>query len=200
MHLQNNIAFFDFDGTITRKDTMFEMVKFSHGKKGFYKGLLEITPWLVGLKLGLVSAQKAKEELLRQFYSGLTLEAFNRTCELFTTTVLPSLIRPDALACLKQHKAEGTVVVVVSASLENWVSPWCKEQQIACIGSRLEIKGGKITGKLEGNNCNGQEKANRILLAYDPAQFDIIYCYGDTEGDKEMLAIAHKPAFKLFVQ
>jgi hypothetical protein len=61
--LQNNIAFFDFDGTITRKDTMFEMVKFSHGKKEFYKGLLKITPWLVGLKLGLVSAQKAKEEL-----------------------------------------------------------------------------------------------------------------------------------------
>lgn len=176
------------------------MVKFSHGKTGFYKGLLKISPWLVGLKLGLVSAQKAKEELLRQFYSGFTLEAFNRTCELFTTTVLPSLIRPDALARLKQHKAEGTVVVVVSASVENWVSPWCKEQQIVCIGSRLEIKGEKITGKIEGNNCNGQEKVNRILLAYNPAQFDIIYCYGDTEGDKEMLAIAHKPAFKLFVQ
>jgi HAD superfamily hydrolase (TIGR01490 family) len=198
--LQNNIAFFDFDGTITRKDTMFEMVKFSHGKTGFYKGLLKISPWLVGLKLGLVSAQKAKEELLRQFYSGFTLEAFNRTCELFTTTILPSLIRPDALARLKQHKTEGTVVVVVSASLENWVSPWCKEQQIVCIGSRLEIKGGEITGKLEGSNCNGPEKVNRILLAYDPAQFDVIYSYGDTEADKEMLAIAHKPAFKLFVQ
>jgi HAD superfamily phosphoserine phosphatase-like hydrolase len=150
--------------------------------------------------LGLVSAQKAKEELLRQFYSGFTLEAFNRTCELFTTTILPSLIRPDALARLKQHKTEGTVVVVVSASLENWISPWCKEHQIVCIGSRLEIKGGKITGKLEGSNCNGPEKVNRILLAYDPAQFDVIYSYGDTEADKEMLNIAHKPAFKLFVQ
>ena len=199
MLLQKNIAFFDFDGTITRKDTMFEMVKFSHGKTGFYKGLLKITPWLVGLKLGVVSAQKAKEQLLRQFYGGYTIEAFDRLCGLFTTTVLLSLIRPDALARIKEHKAEGTTVVVVSASVEDWVAPWCKQQQIVCIGSRLEVKSEKITGKLEGNNSNGPEKVSRILLAYDPAEFDVIYCYGDTEGDKDMLAIAHKPAFKLFV-
>lgn len=174
------------------------MVKFSHGKTGFYKGLLLITPWLVGLKLGVVSAQRAKEQLLRQFYGGYTIEAFDRLCELFTTTVLPSLIRPDALARIKEHNAEGTTVVVVSASVEDWVAPWCKQQQIVCIGSRLEIKSEKITGKLYGNNCNGSEKVNRILLAYDPAQFDVIYCYGDTNGDKEMLAIAHEAFFKLF--
>lgn len=198
--MQNNIAFFDFDGTITRKDTMFEMVKFSHGKTGFYKGLLQISPWLLGFKLGFVSAQKAKEKLLRQFYGNWSIQQFDAVCEEFSTTILPSLIRPDAMKRIQQHQLEATRVVVVSASIENWVAPWCKKHQLSCIGSRLEVLSEKVTGKLAGNNCNGPEKVNRILLSYDPAHFDVIYCYGDTEGDKEMLAIAHEPAFKLFIQ
>lgn len=198
--MQNNIAFFDFDGTITRKDTMFELVKFSHGSFGFYKGLLRISPWLLAMKLGIVSAQIAKEQLLRHFYGNWTIQKFNEVCEAFTSTILPGLIRTDAMECIQQHKAAGTTVVVVSASVENWVAPWCAIYKLTCIGSRMQIKSEKLTGKLEGNNCNGPEKVNRILLSYDPAEFDVIYCYGDTEGDKEMLALAHKPSYKLFIQ
>jgi len=198
--LQNNIAFFDFDGTITRKDTMFEMVKFSHGKTGFYKGLVKISPWLIGLKLGIVSAQKAKEQLLSEFYGNWSIDDFNRVCASFTATILPTLIRPDAMARIQQHLAEGTKVVLVSASIENWVAPWCKQHQLHCIGSRLEVINEMMTGRLEGLNCNGKEKVNRILLSYDPAHFDVVYCYGDTRGDQEMLAIAQQPSYRSFIQ
>ena len=198
--MSNQIAFFDFDGTITRKDTMLELVKFSHGTTSFYKGMARIAPALVGLKLGLISAQKVKEKLLQQFYGNCSIDAFDAVCEAFTEQVLPSIIRTDALKCIQQHRKEGSTIVVVSASAENWVGPWCKQQQIAFIGTRLQNINGKLTGKIEGNNCNGQEKVSRILLSYDPAHYDVSYGYGDTKGDQEMLALVNCPFFKLFVQ
>ena len=198
--MSKKIAFFDFDGTITRKDTMLEMVKFSHGATAYYKGLARISPTLVGLQLGFISAQQAKEKLLQQFYANYSVAAFDAICETFTEQVMPTLIRTDALQCIQQHRAEGTTVVVVSASAENWIAPWCRQQQIAFIGTRLQQINGKLTGKLEGNNCNGKEKVSRILLSYDPALYDVSYGYGDSKGDREMLALVQRPFFKLFVQ
>jgi phosphoserine phosphatase len=57
---------------------------------------------------------------------------------------------------------------------------------------------GKITGNLMGNNCNGGEKVIRIKQLYDTQQYDEIYCFGDTGGDKPMLALATQSFYKPF--
>jgi phosphatidylglycerophosphatase C len=198
--LQKNIAFFDFDGTITTKDTMLEFAKYCHSTPNYLLGMGLILPWLIGMKVGLVSKQKAKEKFITYFFGNTSLQKFNNDCNLFTKEVMPHLIKVDALQTIKKFQSENTEVVIVSASAENWVAPWCIQQNIVFLCTKLEVKENKITGKLLGKNCNGIEKVNRIKQQFDTVYYKNIYCYGDTDGDKPMLRLATQPFYRLFVR
>ena len=195
---QRTIAFFDFDGTITTKDSMLELAKFSRGAAGYYAGMVAISPYLIAMKIGLLSNDKAKEKLLSHFFGDMSLNDFNTLCRRFCNECLPSLIRPAALKKIKEYQAANIEVVIVSASAENWISDWCNDNGIKYIATKLKVVDGKITGKLDGINCNGIEKVNRIKLLYDPANYSTIYCYGDSSGDQPMLQLATESFFKPF--
>lgn len=184
------IAFFDFDGTITTKDTLLEIFKYRHGKAKFYFGFLLNSPFLVAYKAGLISNQLAKERTLKYFFGGMKVDEFNTFCEQFASEVIPSLIRKKALKEIDQLKQAGAEVVIVSASPENWLQPWCATLNLPLLATQLEVNKNNITGKIKGNNCHGEEKVRRIREAYDLSAYKEIYCYGDTSGDKPMLALA----------
>ncbi len=196
--MKKNIAFFDFDGTITTQDTMLELARFTSGGLKFFIGITQLSPWLVAMKLSLVRKKTAKEKLLAYFFGGMSIQEFDKKCIEFTTQRLPSLIKKEAMAAIESHRAAQTPVVVVSASAENWVAVWCKQNNIECIASRLELIDNRITGKLRGENCNGMEKVSRIKELFNLADFGNVYCYGDTGGDKEMLAIATHPFYRCY--
>jgi phosphatidylglycerophosphatase C len=192
------IAFFDFDGTITTRDTMFELIRHQKGNRRFYLGFLANIPVFVALKLKLLSKQAAKERLLTYFFRNTEFAAFQSGCDTFVTAKLPSLIRPAALDDIKRLQREGFEIAVVSASAENWIKKWAYQMEVQLLGTKLEVVGGKLTGKLSGANCNGTEKENRIRAVYDLSQFEEIYCYGDSNGDKQMLALGTKAFYKPF--
>ena len=75
---------------------------------------------------------------------------------------------------------------------------WCAKYNLDLIATRLEIQDGKLTGKFATKNCYGMEKVKRIKDAYDLGQYDFVYAYGDSRGDKEMLSIANESYFKHF--
>ena len=198
MALQKNIAFFDFDGTITSKDSMLALAKYDAGKLNYYAKMLSIAPSLIAFKAGLLDAHKAKEKFLQTFFGGLSTESFASICNGFNNDVLPSIIKKDAMKAIAKHQQENTVVVVVSASAENWLKPWCTKNNLTLLGTRLLEKNGTITGKILGNNCNGKEKVSRINEIFNLTDFEKIYAYGDSSGDKEMLSIASNPHYRLF--
>ncbi len=192
------IAFFDFDGTITTKDTMFELIRHQKGNSRFYFGFLVNTPVFAALKLKLLSNHAAKEQLLSHFFKGADISVFQSGCDAFAEDKLPELIRPAALAELEKLRRQGFEIVVVSASAENWIQKWADKAGVTLLATKLETVNEKLTGKLSGQNCNGAEKEARIRSAYDLAQYDEIYCYGDSSGDKEMLALGSKVFYKPF--
>lgn len=192
------IAFFDFDGTITKSDTLFEFIKFTKGQLAFYWGLILHSPLLVAMKLKFVSNQYAKERVLAHFFKGTPLDDFNTTCAAFSDRIIPQLIREGALAEIGQLKERGFTIVVVSASPENWIAPWCKQHQLELIASCLETENGKLTGKLNGKNCHGAEKVSRIQSVYKIADYEIVHAYGDTSGDLPMLELAGVKHYKPF--
>ncbi len=65
------IAFFDFDGTITTKDTLLEIIKFQKGKRAFYIGFLLHGPWLLAYKLKLFPNDAVKQKILTYFFAGM---------------------------------------------------------------------------------------------------------------------------------
>ncbi len=193
-----SIAFFDFDGTITTRDSMFELIKFHHGKRDFYIGLSVLSPWMMAMKLKLISNQKAKEKLLTWFFKNCNIQTFSNICTLFTQQKLPQILNPSAIEKIAEHKKNGDEVVVVSASATDWVEPWCQRNGVACLATQLEVVDDKLTGKLAGLNCNYNEKANRILQKYDLNKYATVYGYGDTKGDKAMLRLATHAFFRTF--
>lgn len=196
--MKNVVAFFDFDGTITKKDTLFEIIGFQKGKAALYAGMLLLSPLLVLFKMKMISNQRMKEIVLRFFFRNDSFPVFQQLCDDFCRHRLPSLLRPKALNAIAWHKAEGHTVYIVTASAENWVTPWSRTLGVTCLGTKLQKKNDVITGFLEGKNCNGDEKVCRIREAVQLTTFDTIYAYGDSSGDKEMLALAQHKGFRSF--
>lgn len=192
------IVFFDFDGTITSKDTLQEMLIYIKGSRNYYLGLLYLSPILLAYKLRLLPNYKAKRILLTFFLKGLDEITFNNYCKEFVCTHLSKLIRTKAVEEIKKHIKNDHKVVVVSASPENWVALWCHQYDIDCIATKLEVCNSKLTGNLYGKNCHGIEKVDRIKSIYDLSKFESIIAYGDTNGDKPMLKLATKKHYRPF--
>ena len=196
--MKKSIAFFDFDGTITTKDTLIEIARFHKGTSGLYAGLFVLSPWLIAMKFKLVSNRLVKERFLTRFFKNTPVDEFQKICHRFVEQKITGLIRPGAKKKLNEYKESNIPVVIVSASPENWVGEWCKANGFTCIATVLEVKDGSITGKIKGENCYGEEKIRRIEAQYHLPDYDEIFCYGDTKGDKPMLSLATSAYYKPF--
>lgn len=196
--MAKNIALFDFDGTITTKDTMFEFIRFVAGPVRFVTGMLFVSPVLVSVKAGLISAQSGKETLLGHFFKHMPEKDFTAHGRRFCEQKIPELIRPGALKKITEHKENGDDVVIVTASALQWVKPWADKYNIPVLATALAADFNGITGKLDGINCNGEEKVKRIRAGYDLSAYQSVYCYGDSKGDLPMLSLATNAFFKPF--
>jgi HAD superfamily hydrolase (TIGR01490 family) len=192
------IAFFDFDGTITTKDTLLEFIKYSKGSPAFYFGFLLNSPYLVAYKLKIISNQRAKEKVLQYFFKGMTITDFQNLCDRFALERIPTLIRPQAIKEIKELVQKQVKVVIVSASPEYWIKKWSDTIPAQLIATRLDIQQQKLTGKISGINCHGTEKVRRIKENFELNDFDEIYAFGDSSGDKPMLGLAHFAHMKPF--
>lgn len=192
------LALFDFDGTITTRDTFIEFIIYSAGTLRFLTGFTLLSPILLAYKAKLLANSKAKEKVLTWFFKGWSYDTFltkgNRFCE----NILPGLIRPAAAERLKWHKEQGHRIIIVTASVQEWVQPWCEANSYEILATGIGIQENKLTGKLSTPNCYGPEKVNRIKKHLDLTAYDTIYAYGDTKGDREMLAIAGKKYYRHF--
>jgi phosphatidylglycerophosphatase C len=196
--LKKSLVLFDFDGTITTKDTLAEFIKFYRGNLRYHTGLFILSPILVAYVAKLMPNWKSKQYFLSWFLKNENILEFEAKCRDFLKTKLPALIRPGALQAIEDYKKRGATVAVVSASAENWVKPWCDQHGLICLATNLEVKDNKLTGKFKGKNCHGPEKVDRITNRFKISDFDEIIAYGDSSGDREMLALAHKGHYKPF--
>ncbi|MGB3850148.1 MAG: HAD-IB family hydrolase [Tunicatimonas sp.] len=192
------LALFDFDGTITRRDTLFDFIRFYRGRWALYRGLVQLTPALLAYKLGFTANWVAKERVLTHFFGGESESAFRRRAADYAHQRLPQIIRPSALQKIRAFKEQQATVYVVSASAEDWIRPWCETLEVQLLATRLEKQQQKISGKIAGKNCHGPEKVRRIREELALSQYSAVYAYGDSSGDREMLTLAHYPHYRYF--
>ena len=190
----NKVYAFDFDGTLTTRDTLLEFIRFACGTPRFLLGFLLYSPLLVLMKLRLYSNGKAKQRVFSHFFKGMAIAEFDALCQDFARTHR-HLLRPDVVSRLEQALAEGAEVLIVSASIDNWVQPFFKNHQPVpmVLGTQIEVIDGRLTGRFLTPNCYGQEKVRRILALYPDRSEYHLTAYGDSRGDREMLALADDP-------
>jgi phosphatidylglycerophosphatase C len=192
------IGAFDFDGTLTYRDTLLPFLKFTFGTKVLAKKFLPLLPRLASFPLGLISRQEAKELILTAFLQGLPLSTVEAWGRAFAKGKLPSLIRKEVYQTLKWHQEQGHTSVLISANLSFYLKPWGEcEGFDAVLASELEVDhDGLVTGKLKGKNCWGEEKVRRLEVAFGKKEGYMLFAYGDSRGDKELLDFADYPCYK----
>src|SRR5580765_7966030 len=142
-----NLALFDFDGTITSSDTWTPFMRFAVRPARLLVGQVLLAPVVVGHRLGMITASRGREMAARVAFQGEEAAAMHQLGAEYATTALPAALRQSAQERIEWHKAQGDEVVVVSASLDVYLGPWCERQGLDCICTTLEERGGRLTGR-----------------------------------------------------
>jgi phosphatidylglycerophosphatase C len=189
---------FDFDGTLTSRDSFTAFLAWRAGPAQYAAGVLSLAPagarYLLDRDRGRIKAAAT-----RRFLAGLRRAELERQAQRFAGERGRALLRPDALRAWRRWQAEGARLVIVTATPETIVAPFAKSLGAeALIGTRLAFDADdRVTGAFVGENCRGPEKVRRLREAFGE-DVALEAAYGDTDGDRQMLALAQEKGFKVF--
>ncbi len=192
------IVAFDFDGTLTVRDSFTALFRWKVGSARYAAGVASLAPDLIAYLLtrdrGALKAAAA-----RRFFGPARKSDIEMAARRFAETHARDLFRPDAVRVWKRWRDRGAMLVIVTASPEETVAPFARGLGAdLLIGTRLKYDSqGRFSGKLDGINCRGDEKVRRLREILGP-DLRLTAAYGDTDGDHAMLAIADEAGFKVF--
>lgn len=194
------IVAFDFDGTLTVRDSFTAFLRWRAGPGRWALGLLRLAP-AVAVYARDRDRGRIKAASVREFLCGLDRPTLEADAARFAAAAWDGFMRPDALACWSDWGARGAHRVIVTASPETTVAPFARRLGAeALLGTPLQFDSAdRVSGAFAGPNCRGEEKVRRLRAAYGD-DVRITAAYGDTSGDTEMLAIAGERGFRIFRQ
>lgn len=190
------LALFDFDGTISDRDTTSDFITYACGRRRALQGLLRLSPIFLAYGLRRISDHAAKEATIVHYFGGWEKQAFIEAARGYARQVVPRIIRPAALPRIAWHARQGHTIAVVSGSLDILLADWCAGLGLDLIATGVDLDGARIG--LSTRNCYGPEKARRIRERYELEGFSHIYAYGDSPADSAMLHLAHERHYKPF--
>ncbi|MBS1550066.1 MAG: HAD-IB family hydrolase [Bacteroidetes bacterium] len=191
------IYLFDFDGTLTYKDTMFLFLKF-YAPFQYRISFIQHIPLFVLLKLKLTDAEKVKKSFVSSILKGQSQEKIEKKAQQFFDQNFSTVFRENALEFIQNIDRFHVDAFIVSASLDIWVKPFAHYLKLQLIATQAEFVEGVFTGNFLTPNCNGVEKVNRIKQTIASKKYDKIIAFGDTSGDQPMLKFANESYFKFF--
>jgi HAD superfamily hydrolase (TIGR01490 family) len=194
-------AFFDLDKTVIARPSMV-----AFGRPLYRAGL--VSPWVLARALSgqvvylWLGADEARLLRTRDAALALTRGWQRDTVERIVRETLEEVVDPivfdEALELIRAHRAEGRLVVIVSASPEEVVRPlatYLGADEAVATRSRLDDEG-RYTGELE-RFCSGADKVEAILELAERRGLDLAssYAYSDSVTDVPMLeAVGHPVA------
>ena len=191
------IVAFDFDGTLTVRDSFTAFLRWRRGALAYALGGLRLLPALASYATDR-DRGRLKAAAVRVYLHGVPRQKLDDEARTFADAV-ERFFRPDALAAWERHGVDGHRRVIVTASPEETVRPFAEALGADdLLGTQLAFDGeGRITGAFAGENCRGVEKVERLRARFGP-DVRLLAAYGDTTGDREMLAIAETPGYRVF--
>lgn len=192
------IVAFDFDGTLTIRDSFTEFLRWRAGAGGWALGLVKLAP-AVAVYARDRDRGRIKAASVKEFLKGVPRAELESEAEAFADAVWSQFMRPDALKVWNDWGAKGAHRVIVTASPETTVAPFARRLGAeALLGTHLAFDAeDRVNGAFGTPNCRGEEKVRRLRAAYgDDVQ--LAAAYGDTSGDTEMIAIAKEKGFRVF--
>lgn len=189
------IAFFDFDGTLTRRDTLLDFTRYAVGNLRFAIGLACLIPSIILYYLKIKNRGTIARQFMRHFYKGRSIRCLEQKARVYVSGPIEKIMVPDTYEAFCRHRENNDTIVVVSASPGIWLTPWCKGHNADLIATRMKTYNFTFTGEIEGRRCIGSEKVTRIKQKYDLSSYDTVFAYGNSHGDVAMLKMADHAYF-----
>lgn len=194
----NSLSVFDFDGTLTKRDSFVPFLRFAFGKRVFARRLVRLViPTLkcIGRR---VTRDELKGILIQTFLTDVEVRWVEQKASEFCEKYFTRMMRPSGLIAVAAQINSGAIVTICSASPAIVLKPFADKLGIRLIGTNLEVKEGVLTGDIDGQNCRCAQKVVRLTAEYGPLSSYYLRAWGDTRGDYEMLAIAQEPHWRHF--
>jgi len=193
------VAAFDLDGTLTEGGSVFKWLRFVAGTVPTYRAALRLAvPLTIGALRSSKWADNAKERLFQALLTGRNFDHVAQSSKAFALEHLATDARAHVVNRLMWHREQGHDVVIVSASPQLYVDYFAEALgATGGCGTRLAVDPlGAMTGSYLGKNCRGTEKMRRLnewINEQDYQVEPVIYAYGNSRGDRRLLAMATYP-------
>ncbi len=192
------LSVFDFDGTLTHHDSFVPFLKFAFGNGEFYGRMVKLAVPGLRFLLRQISRDELKAQLIRTFMTGVEKAWVQQKAEEYCQRNWARLMRPSGVLSVEQELGSGAEVTLCSASPALVLQPFANRLGIKLIGTELEVVDGVLTGRLTGNNCRCKNKVLRLEAVYGDLGNYRLRAWGDTRGDRELLAAAQDAHFRHF--
>jgi len=193
MDKNKTIAVFDFDGTITTKDTFLEFLKFCKGNTMFYICLFINFHFIILYYFKIYPNYKLKERFFSFYFKGKNETDVKKNGEAFSINIIPKLCFKNALKLIRWHQNHKHDIYVISASSAIWIGAWCANNNIKLFSTDFEVVNGFYTGKINGINLYGKEKAKVLNEILNINNYKLSYGYGNSTSDKYFLELTDIP-------
>jgi HAD superfamily hydrolase (TIGR01490 family) len=187
------VAAFDFDGTLSTRDNFVPFLCRIVGTPTATQ--IIATSGIRCARHGRSDRRDAvKADVVRRIFTGYDAERLDKLGRAFAFDIMRRHLRAHTVDRVDWHRTQGHRLVIVSASLGVYVRPIAERLRFdAVLATELEVDDdGRMTGRLDGANVRGAEKARRLdaWLGDAPAY---VWAYGDSSGDRELFARADRP-------
>jgi phosphatidylglycerophosphatase C len=194
MSSERVVAAFDFDKTVSTRDNVIQFLRAAVGTPRLVWALMRTGPRLVAAAFNERKRDVAKAALVRRTLTGYDAARLTEVATRFADNVVHRHLRADVVERVEWHRRQGHELVLVSASLAMYLELIAKKLGFdAVLATELAVRDdGRLTGELAGANVRGAEKVRRLdqWLGDGPA---FVWAYGDSSGDRELLARADQP-------
>jgi HAD superfamily hydrolase (TIGR01490 family) len=185
-----NLALFDFDGTLYKKDSFTGFIFYALSKRHIIRRGIPIYAWIQAYYLKLYPAHAMRPKLFHAMFKKCNVNEIDHIARDYAQYLIQDF-NPELLKQLRLHQAHGDQVVLVSATIDIYLKYVAEYLNIAFICSHVEIQNGQYTGRYTNSDCSNQEKANQVLKQYKLSHYKHIYAYGNSDEDLAMLNLAH---------
>lgn len=190
------LSIFDFDGTLTYRDSFVPFLRFAFGNYRF--GLRLAGSTSPHYLYGGMNRDQMKARLIRSFLTGVEVHWFEERARAFCELYWSRMMRPNGLLAVRNELADGRTVSLCSASPALLLKPFAERLGVELIATELEVVDGVLTGNIVGRNCRRDEKVNRLRSRFGSLDDCHMRAWGNSEGDTELLAAAQESFYRAF--